>query len=85
MKKNTQKKSNRKIYLWLILAFVLGGVSGAILHANKNVFLAPKALCSGEVEPDKNGCCPGEVYTNMADLGYNCCPEGGGDCYPPLK
>ena len=85
MKKNTQKASNKKTYLWVIIAFVLGVVFGAALYANKNVFLFPSAMCSGDVEPDKYGCCPGEVYTDMADLGYNCCPEDGGDCYPPLK
>lgn len=35
--------------------------------------------------PDENGCCPGEKYTDMGDLGFNCCPETGGDCFPPLK
>ena len=34
--------------------------------------------------PDENGCCPGEKYTDMGDLGFNCCPESGGDCFPPL-
>ena len=34
--------------------------------------------------PDKNGCCPGEKYTDMGDLGFNCCPESGGDCFPPM-
>ena len=34
--------------------------------------------------PDKNGCCPGEKYTDMGDLGFNCCPESGGDCFPPI-
>lgn len=34
--------------------------------------------------PDENGCCPGETYTDMGDLGFNCCPESGGDCFPPM-
>ncbi len=34
--------------------------------------------------PDKNGCCPGEKYTDMGELGFNCCPETGGDCFPPM-
>lgn len=34
--------------------------------------------------PDENGCCPGENYTDMGDLGFNCCPEIGGDCFPPI-
>ena len=32
-----------------------------------------------------HGCCPGEVYTDMADLGFNCCPDDGGDCFPPIR
>lgn len=35
--------------------------------------------------PDENGCCPGEKYTDMGELGFNCCPESGGDCFPPIK
>lgn len=34
--------------------------------------------------PDQNGCCPGEKYTDMGELGFNCCPETGGDCFPPI-
>lgn len=34
--------------------------------------------------PDENGCCPGEKYTDMGELGFNCCPETGGDCFPPI-
>ena len=34
--------------------------------------------------PDVNGCCAGEIYTDMGDQGFNCCPETGGDCFPPI-
>ena len=34
--------------------------------------------------PDANGCCAGEIYTDMGDQGFNCCPETGGDCFPPI-
>lgn len=34
--------------------------------------------------PDANGCCAGEIYTDMGEMGFNCCPESGGDCFPPL-
>lgn len=36
-------------------------------------------------ETDENGCCPGEKYVDMGELGFNCCPEAGGDCFPPMK
>ena len=40
--------------------------------------------CDGGVAPDEYGCCPGEIYTDMGDAGWNCCPESGGDCFPPI-
>ncbi|MDE6570648.1 MAG: hypothetical protein K2L95_00300 [Alphaproteobacteria bacterium] len=37
-------------------------------------------------EPDEYGCCPGEVYTDMGDAGFNCCPASGdGMCFQPIK
>lgn len=36
-------------------------------------------------KPDENGCCPGEKYTDMGELGFNCCPEDGNTCYPPME
>lgn len=41
--------------------------------------------CDGGVAPDMNGCCPGETYTDMGDQGFNCCPDAGGDCFPPIE
>ncbi len=41
-------------------------------------------LCLDNTEPDANGCCTGEIYTDMGDQGFNCCPETGGDCFPPM-
>ena len=35
--------------------------------------------------PDANGCCAGEIYTDMGEMGFNCCPETGGDCFPPIE
>ena len=35
--------------------------------------------------PDENGCCPDEVLMDMGELGMNCCPKTGGDCFPPIK
>ena len=40
--------------------------------------------CEDGTNPDANGCCTGETYTDMGDQGFNCCPEGGGDCFPPI-
>lgn len=41
-------------------------------------------LCPDGAEPDVNGCCAGEVYTDLGAAGFNCCPISGGDCFPPL-
>ena len=41
-------------------------------------------LCPDGTEPDFNGCCTGEVYTDLGAAGFNCCPVSGGDCFPPL-
>ncbi len=40
--------------------------------------------CPDGTAPDVNGCCTGEIYTDMGDMGFNCCPQTGGDCFPPL-
>lgn len=40
--------------------------------------------CEDGTPPDINGCCTGETYTDMGDAGFNCCPEGDGDCFPPI-
>lgn len=40
--------------------------------------------CDGGALPDEYGCCPGEIYTDMGEQGFNCCPETGGDCFPPI-
>lgn len=59
----------------------------------KNPFEKPAAAAAAEsvgsldcdgAAPDQYGCCPGETYTDMGDQGFNCCPAGGGDCFPPL-
>ena len=40
--------------------------------------------CEDGTPPDANGCCAGEIYTDMGEQGFNCCPESGGDCFPPI-
>ena len=45
---------------------------------------APVLTCEDGNPPDANGCCAGEIYTDMGEQGFNCCPEAGGDCFPPI-
>lgn len=40
-------------------------------------------LCEGDVAPDANGCCPGETYSTLNGMNV-CCPNDGGDCFPPM-
>ncbi len=47
-------------------------------------YVSDDVLCPDNSIPDMNGCCTGEVYTDMGELGFNCCPVSGGDCFPPL-
>lgn len=44
----------------------------------------PVLTCEDGNPPDANGCCAGEIYTDMGEQGFNCCPETGGDCFPPI-
>lgn len=46
--------------------------------------VAPVLTCEDGNPPDANGCCAGEIYTDMGEQGFNCCPTGGGDCFPPI-
>ncbi len=40
--------------------------------------------CDDGLAPDQYGCCTGEIYTDMGEQGFNCCPQSGGDCFPPI-
>jgi type IV secretory pathway VirB10-like protein len=40
--------------------------------------------CEDGTPPDATGCCTGEIYTDMGEQGFNCCPASGGDCFPPI-
>ena len=81
----------QKAYNEQVLGLVYDEETGAI----ENPFNQPEApaeveevveqiMCDGNIAPDANGCCPGEIYTDMGKQGFNCCPEAGGDCFPPI-
>ncbi len=79
-------KKNISSCVAIVMAFLVGFVLGMWAHASRDT-IAPGdvPMCDGGEMPDKHGCCPGEIYTDMYDLGFNCCPESGGDCFPPLR
>lgn len=76
------------LYTWqkYLIVFILGILVGWGITAYSNM---PKssgnAMCPDGSKADKNGCCAGEIYTDMGDLGFNCCPEDGSDCFPPIR
>ncbi|MBQ2859380.1 MAG: hypothetical protein IJE82_03385 [Alphaproteobacteria bacterium] len=44
-------------------------------------------LCADGSQPNKFGCCGDEVFKDLGDTVFACCPRDGGnsDCFPPLK
>lgn len=42
-------------------------------------------LCPDGTKPNRFGCCEGEKFTDLGNLEFACCPQSGGDCYPPVK
>ncbi len=41
-------------------------------------------LCDDGSKPNSNGCCTGETLTDMGGGEMACCPDSGGDCFPPF-
>ena len=88
MKKKIVKKSEKqksKLWIWVSFAFVFGSVFGYTVHytiVNWNSFFV---TCPDGNRPDKNGCCAGEIYTDAGDGWMVCCPDGGDNCFPPIK
>ncbi|MBR1380467.1 MAG: hypothetical protein IJ560_02665 [Alphaproteobacteria bacterium] len=56
----------------------------ALIDGNAATDTLDDVKCLDGTEPNANGCCNDEVYTDMGDAGFNCCPANGGDCFPPL-
>ena len=71
--------------LWSVLVGVaIGMFTGWVIWGGVT-FGIMGPTCLDGARPDKNGCCTDEVYTDMGNLGFNCCPPGDGDCFPPIK
>ena len=56
-----------------------------ITKLEKIIEESKKLLCEDGTRPDKNGCCKGEVYTDAGGGWMVCCPNGGDNCFPPIK
>lgn len=53
-----------------------------MLHELMNLDMG---LCADGTKPNKFGCCTDEIFKDLGNEVYACCPKTGGDCYPPLK
>ncbi|MBQ2017005.1 MAG: hypothetical protein II208_00560 [Alphaproteobacteria bacterium] len=42
-------------------------------------------LCADGSKPNKYGCCSGELFKDLGNAVFACCPKEGGDCFPPIK
>lgn len=43
-------------------------------------------LCADGSQPNKFGCCGDEIFKDLGNTVFACCPKDGvGDCFPPLK
>lgn len=42
-------------------------------------------LCADGMAPNKYGCCKDEVFKDLGNTVFACCPKAGGDCFPPIK
>ncbi len=84
--KQTQTKPTcRKLWvaiIWFIIGAIVGG--GVVTYFAYAPVSDVEYECINGGTVDSNGCCPGEVYKEVGDQGFNCCPESGGDCFPPI-
>lgn len=42
-------------------------------------------LCADGSKPNKYGCCGDELFKDLGNAVFACCPKEGGDCFPPIK
>lgn len=42
-------------------------------------------LCTDGSKPNQFGCCEGETFKDIGNLVFACCPDDGGECYPPIN
>ncbi len=95
IKNMNKNQSKSRTVFWIVLAFVVGyGVGYATHYLIVNwhsLFVScpnesnPELCCPNGSKPDKHGCCNGEVYTDAGGGWMVCCPDGGDNCFPPIK
>lgn len=61
--------------------FVLQSATSQVYPADADEVVE---TCADGNTPDINGCCSGEVFTDMEDGTFACCTPDGLDCFPPM-
>ena len=41
-------------------------------------------LCADGAKPNRFGCCGDEMFKDLGNAVFACCPKSGGDCFPPI-
>jgi hypothetical protein len=62
-------------------------------EASETITLTPEqakanldaGLCADGTKPNRFGCCGDEIFKDLGNTVFACCPKDGGDCFPPLK
>lgn len=74
-------------------------VADAVLESTEEVVVEPTeeellemelknleaGLCADGSKPNKYGCCGDELFKDLGNTVFACCPPDGGDCFPPIK
>lgn len=47
--------------------------------------LIEAGLCADGEKPNRFGCCAGETFKDLGNTVFGCCPDDGGECYPPIS
>ncbi len=76
----------------IVLFFCMLGFP-ALAEAKDVVQISPEeaeanikaGLCADGSKPNRFGCCEGETFKDMGNLVFACCPDDGGECYPPIN
>ena len=51
----------------------------------QELFNLDSGLCADGSTPNKFGCCNDEIFKDLGDTVFACCPPQGGDCFPPIQ
>lgn len=78
------KSKKCRLWLWIIIAFFVGGIVGYTAHFVKVNWHSFFVTCPNGNKPDKHGCCEGESYTDAGGGWMVCCPDDADNCFPPL-